>query len=134
MKKIKIPPEGVAQKVLTVKEIFGGTSPIVIAKNTAGGALCCAAGLVLGRTPLLFDAFPMGLALLCAAEKKVVWILLGLIASVFTVDVQNTVFSPVMYISAYLFAYLLRFAALVFADRPEGFRLRDLFSESVHFG
>lgn len=129
MKKIKIPPEGVAQKVLTVKEIFGGTSPIVIAKNTAGGALCCAAGLVLGRTPLLFDAFPMGLALLCAAEKKVVWILLGLIASVFTVDVQNTVFSPVMYISAYLFAYLLRFAALVFADRPEGFRLRDLFSE-----
>lgn len=131
MKKIKIPSEGTWQKVFTVKELFGGTSPAVIAKSTATGALYCAAGFVLGRTPLLFDAFPMGLALLCAAEKKALWILLGLVASTFSVEAQNTVFSPVMYIFAYLFAYVLRFAALMFADRPEGFRLRDLFSERI---
>ncbi len=128
MKKIKIPTEGAVQKIFTVRELFGGVSPIVIARSTAVGALYCAAGFVLGRTPLLFDAFPMGLALMCAAEKNVLWILAGLAVSVFTVDVQNTVFSPVMYLSAYIFAYLLRFAALIFADRPEGFGLRDLFS------
>ena len=128
MKKIKIPSEGTVQRLFTVRELFGGVSPAVIAKNTASGALWCAAAFVLGRTPLLFDAFPMGLALLCAAEKNVLWILSGLAVSAFTVNAQNTVFSSVMYISAYLFAYLLRFAALIFADRPEGFYLRDLFS------
>ena len=128
MKKIKIPTDGAVQRILTVKELFGGVSPAVVARNTATGALYCAAAFVLGRTPLLFDAFPMGLALLCAAEKNVLWILSGLAVSVFTVSAQNRVFSPVMYISAYLFAYLLRFAALILVDRPEGFYLRDLFS------
>ena len=128
MKKIKIPSDGTVQKIFTVKELFGGVSPAVVAKSTATGALYCAGAFVLGRTPLLFDAFPMGLALLCAAEKNVLWILSGLAVSAFTVNAQNTVFSPVMYISAYIFAYLLRFAALIFADRPEGFFLRDLFS------
>ena len=128
MKKIKIPTDGAVQRILTVRELFGGVSPAVVARNTATGALYCAAAFVLGRTPLLFDAFPMGLALLCAAEKNVLWILSGLVVSVFTVSAQNRVFSPVMYISAYLFAYLLRFAALILVDRPEGFYLRDLFS------
>lgn len=132
MKKIKIPSVGTVQnESATVREVLlGGASPTVVARNTAVGALYALAGFVLGRTPLLFDAFPMGLSFLCAAEKNVLWILVGLAASSFAVSAENTVFSPLAYIVAYVFAYILRFAALIFAERPEGLSIRGFFSRN----
>ncbi len=122
MKDVKVAARGFLERGSeTVREaFFGGASASMAAKATVEGALLAAAGLLLGRTPLLFDSFPMGLSLLCASEKSAVWILAGLIVSVFTVSAEDIVFSPAVYIGAYIFAYLLRMAALVLVDRPEG--------------
>ncbi|MBQ8005597.1 MAG: SpoIIE family protein phosphatase [Clostridia bacterium] len=83
---------------------------------------------LLGRTPLMLDTYPLAIALLCAAEKNIIYIFTGAVISAFTVSGQagGVIFSPVIYVSAYLMIIAIRCLARVFIDPPGGFSIRDM--------
>ena len=67
------------------------------------GALMLLVGLLFARTPLLFGAFPLGLALLCAERRHMLPVMIGLIGGAITLGVQGLVYTAI-----YCIAFLLR--------------------------
>lgn len=89
-------------------------------KNAKRHALEGVAGLslglcayLLGSSRLLFGQSPLGLALLCASPKKILWIFAGLAVSAFTLP--DNVF---IYIFAYATAVTVRILARLLVDAP----------------
>ncbi len=74
----------------------------------------CAAWL-LGQAAMLFDTYPLGLGLLCAASGHTLSVLIGLLVTT-VVNVRN----PVLYACVYLAAALIRLIAEVIIDSPDG--------------
>ena len=74
-------------------------------------ALCA---YLLGACKLPFDSYPLGMGLLCASPKKVLWIFFGLCASAFTLPEGAFV-----YIFAYATAVSVRILARLLIDPPE---------------
>ncbi len=85
------------------------------AKESIGGIALGVAAYLLGSCRLLFGASPLGLALLCASPKKILWILAGLAASAFTLP-ENAF----IYIFAYVTAAAVRILARLLIDVPAG--------------
>lgn len=113
----------------TIRETLGAFAILLgsgLKEMTAAGIL---RGIVLGvlsflfgRTSVFLDTYPLAIALLAASEKKVIYIFIGAVASAFTVKAADGVlFSPYVYIAAYAVTVVIRFAARVFIDPPEGF-------------
>ena len=67
------------------------------------GVMLLLIGLLFARTPLLFGAYPLGLALLCATRKHLLPTLLGLIGGAATLGIPG-----IVYIAIYCIAFLLR--------------------------
>ncbi|MBR2019418.1 MAG: SpoIIE family protein phosphatase [Clostridia bacterium] len=92
-----------------------GARPPVLSRgvrNLLEGILwgCCA--WLFGQAPMLFDTYPLGLALLCASTRHLPALFLGLIASAFW-----QMRDPLIYICAYSVAALVRLAVeLVFEN------------------
>lgn len=82
-------------------------------EGVIGSALGLCAYL-LGICKLPFDTYPLGLALLCAAPKKIIWILFGLCASAMTLP--EGVF---VYIFTYATAVSIRILAGLLIDPPD---------------
>lgn len=77
-------------------------------------------GWLLGQAELLFGTYPLGLALLCAAERHTLPILLGLLGAAL-----GQMATPIAYFVTYLVAALVRVAArLLFEGRVSKERLR----------
>ena len=82
------------------------------------GAVGLALGLcayLLGSCRLLFGTSPLGLALLCASPKKIVWIFMGLAVSALTLP-ENAF----IYVFAYATAITVRVLARLLIDVPAG--------------
>ncbi len=100
------------------------------------GAVGFALGLcayLLGSCPLLFGTSPLGLALLCASPKKIIWIFSGLCLSAL-----NMTGGSYLYIFAYATAVSVRILARLLIDTPSGDekgirgKAKAIFSESVY--
>ncbi len=74
---------------------------------------------LLGWGALPFGTYPLGIGLLCAAERRVGWILGGLLASAFAVGETGAV-SPWVRAAAYCFGALVRVLSRLSIDQPEG--------------
>lgn len=72
------------------------------------------AGWVFGQAGLLFDTYPLGVALLCASSGHTPAVLVGLLVTAVT-NMQN---APV-YVCAYLMAAILRIVAAAVFDAPD---------------
>ncbi len=70
--------------------------------------------LLLGQARLPFDAYPLGLGLICAARSRVGWIALGLAASAFAAAVG----SPWPRLAAAALALVVRVSVRVLLDPP----------------
>lgn len=100
------------------------------------GAVGFALGLcayLLGSCSLLFETFPLGLALLCASPKKIVWILSGLAVAALGMNPPSYI-----YFFAYLTAVTVRILSRLLIDTPqhESKTIRQkahaAFSESIY--
>ena len=110
-----------------------------------GGVAFGIAAYFLGGCELLFSTFPLGVALLCAADRYVIYMLVGLIASAMSMGSASAV-----YISTYSVTVVVRILSHFLSDAlkngrpdekypktPGGAALRlkeylgDLFTESV---
>ena len=83
-----------------------------VREGSIGFALGICAYL-LGSCNLLFDTFPLGLALLCAAPKKILWIFFGLCASAASMPE-----GALVYVFAYATAISVRILARLLIDIP----------------
>ena len=72
------------------------------------------AGWVFGQAGLLFDTYPLGVALLCASSGHTPAVLAGLLITAVT-NMQN---AP-LYVCAYLTAAILRIVAAAVFDAPD---------------
>lgn len=79
-----------------------------------------------GRTPLMLDTYPLGIALLCASDKYILYLLFGGIASAFSVDTADAIFSPYIHAASYILAVVIRITARALIDVPPSFRLYEL--------
>lgn len=86
----------------------------------------CGAWL-LGQAMMLFDTYPLGLAMLCASTKHTISILAGLLLT----TISN--FSdPVVYICTYLAAAVIRVFASMILDTPDArFTLPDALKKKI---
>lgn len=80
-----------------------------------GGVAFGIAAYFLGGCELLFSTYPLGIALLCAADRHVLFILAGLIASSFRFGDGTAV-----YISAYAVTVVVRIFSYLLADAFSG--------------
>ena len=81
------------------------------------GAIGFALGLcayLLGSCSLLFDTFPLGLALLCASPKKIIWIVSGLCVAALGMNPPSYI-----YVFAYLTAVTVRILSRLLIDTPK---------------
>ena len=76
--------------------------------------LCGCAGWIFGQAGLVFDTYPLGLALLCASSGHTPAVLVGLIVTA-VVNMEN----PALYACAYLAAAILRIIAAAVFDAPD---------------
>ncbi len=72
------------------------------------------AGWIFGQAGLVFDTYPLGLALLCASSGHTPAVLVGLIVTA-VVNMEN----PALYVCAYLAAAILRIIAAAVFDAPD---------------
>ena len=72
------------------------------------------AGWIFGQAGLVFDTYPLGLALLCASSGHTPAVLVGLIVTA-VVNMEN----PALYACAYLAAAILRIIAAAVFDAPD---------------
>lgn len=86
-----------------------------IVDEAVKGVFYAAAAYLLGGGKLFFTTFPLGLALIAAANRKIPFILLGLAASALP-----SVPYPTVYIGTYVIAVLLRVITRVFIDTADG--------------
>lgn len=91
------------------------------------GAVLGVLSFFLGRTPVMLDTYPLAIALLASSEKGIVYIFIGAVASAFAArTAEGVLFSPYVYIAAYAVTVVIRVAARLFIDAPEGFDIRLL--------
>ncbi len=106
--------------------------PIILGQRLLRGVILAALSFLLGRTPLLLDTYPLALSLMCSSEKSVLWILLGSLISAFTAEkAAGVFFEAAVYVPAYIMALVIRSAARVFIDPPEGFSPKMLLSKKL---
>ncbi len=74
------------------------------------GAALCLSAFFLGKCELLFGTFPLGIALLCAADKHLPFILVGLLASAPSTDVPFVICAVTYVMSAAIRIFLCRTA------------------------
>ena len=72
------------------------------------------AGWIFGQASLMFDTYPLGIALLCASSGHTPAVLVGLIVTA-VVNMQN----PALYVCAYLAAAILRILVAAVFDAPD---------------
>ena len=72
------------------------------------------AGWIFGQASLVFDTYPIGIALLCASSGHTPAVLIGLIVTA-VVNMQN----PALYVCAYLMAAILRIIVAAVFDAPD---------------
>ncbi len=76
----------------------------------------CGAWLM-GQAPMLFNTYPLGLALLCASKRHTLSLLIGLLASAFW-----QMPDPTVYICTYIAAAVIRITAGLLFDAPNAKR------------
>lgn len=98
-----------------------------IAASFGKGVMYAIMGALLGLCGLPFAAYPFGLALLSAADRKVIYIFIGVCASAVAFSEH-----PVLFVSAYAAVLLIRTVARVTLDPPrrDG-SARVFFSENL---
>lgn len=102
-----------------------------IAKKILRGVCLGLVSMLFGRTSLLLDTYPLGIAFLCASEKNIFYIFTGLLISAFTVNSggqTGLLFSPYIYLSAYVMIIIIRIASRMFIDQPDCFAPSEFFS------
>ena len=72
------------------------------------------AGWIFGQARLVFDTYPLGIALLCASSGHTPAVLIGLLVTA-VVNMQN----PALYVCAYLTAAIIRIVAATVFDAPD---------------
>ena len=72
------------------------------------------AGWIFGQAGLVFDTYPLGLALLCASSGHTPAVLVGLLVTA-VVNMQN----PALYVCSYLAAAILRIIVAAVFDAPD---------------
>ena len=91
------------------------------------GVLYAAIGVLFGLCGAPFGAYPFGVALLSAADRKVIYIFAGLCASAVAFSE-----SPILFVSAYAAVLLIRVIARLTLDPPKAaWQVRALFSENL---
>lgn len=98
-----------------------------IAASFGKGVICAIMGALLGLCGLPFSTYPFGIALLCAADRKVIYIFIGVCASALVHSEH-----PVLFVSAYAAVLLIRTISRVTLDplRRDG-SARVFFSENL---
>ena len=124
---------GVAEEVVDLKRERRGLGEML--KRITWGFLWSFFAYLLGLCELPFGAHPLGIALLCAADKKKQYIFVGLIVSAFRTD------KPVVWVCVYLATFMIRVLFGLTVDRPDSVgkegavsasdMLSGLFSENV---
>lgn len=110
---------------------YAFTDPRAMATGIFIRALVLAISFFVGKTPLLLDTYPLGIALLTAVSKKkfYIYVLVGTVLSAFAVPKEigsEVLFSPYVYLAAYLTITAVRTLARVFIDPPDGMRASTL--------
>jgi len=85
---------------------------VAIVKEIFFGVLYAMGGYLLGTCALPFSAYPFGVAILCAAERRVGYLFVGLCLSVIGLS------SPVVRALSYVLALLIRIAVRLTIDKP----------------
>ena len=88
------------------------TSVREVVTQIAQGFLWSLLGYLFGICGLPFGAYPLGMALLCAADKKTPYILAGVCLSAIQSD------KPVVWVCAYLAAFIIRILVRLTVDMP----------------
>lgn len=103
---------------------FGGTRALAL--SLAKGLVFAAVSFVFGRTSLMLDTYPLAIAFLASAEKRVVFILMGAVLSAFSVSAEEgVIFSPYVYLATYVMIFLIRLLSCVFFDPSVRMSLRE---------
>ena len=102
---------GVAEAVVDLKRERRGFGEML--KRITWGFLWSFFAYLLGLCELPFGAHPLGVALLCAADKKTPYIFVGLIISAFRTD------KPVVWVCVYLATFMIRVLLRLTVDRPD---------------
>ena len=85
-----------------------------VAVSFGGGVMYAIIGVLLGICGVPFGAYPFGIALLSAADRKVLYIFLGVCTSALVFSQQ-----PILFLSAYAAVLLIRTTARVTLDPPK---------------
>lgn len=101
---------GVADEIREKKR--NRTSPRDILTQITWGFLWSLFGYLLGLCELPFGAYPFGVALLCAADRKTPYILVGVTLSALQTD------KPVVWVCAYLATFVIRVLVRLTIDQP----------------
>ena len=127
---------GIPSRLAELWREYRADASLHVKESIIGFALGLCAYL-LGVCKLPFDSYPLGMGLLCASPKKIVWIFFGLCASAFSLPEGAFV-----HIFAYATAVSVRILARFLIDPPEdkpkerGYgikeRARWLFGESLY--
>ena len=89
-------------------------------RESAVGLAWIAASFFLGSAECLFSSHPLGIALVCAAESRILYIMVGLTASALAAGHYSA-----LYIAAYASTVVLRVVTRIFLDTSESRELSD---------
>ena len=84
-----------------------------LAAKFGRGVICAVIGALFGLCGLPFSAYPFGIALLAAADRKVIYIFIGVCASALAYSEQ-----PILLVSAYAAVLLIRTVSRLTLDPP----------------
>ncbi len=91
-------------------------------KEGAEGAALALSGYLLGAAALPFGVCPLGIALLCASPKMVLWIFLGVMASALSLDEMTFI-----HLFAYITALAVRLLSRLLSDESDA-----VFGENIY--
>lgn len=97
-----------------------------LVRESAVGLGWVASGFFLGSAESFFSTYPMGLALICAAESRIIYIMIGLCAAAIATGHYSAV-----YIAAFFTALILRVVTRIFIDTTDRRELPEGFVEKI---
>ena len=97
-----------------------------LVSESAAGLGWVAISFLLGLAEFFFSTYPAGLALLCAAESRITYIMIGLCAAAIASGHY-----PALYIAAFFTALIVRVVTRVFIDTTDRAELPEGFVEKI---
>ena len=125
---VALPTDGREGRTKCPRAKVGEGRATVIIRELFFGVLYAMGGYLLGACALPFSAYPLGVAFLCASERRVPYLFVGLCLSAMGLS------APVVRISSYVMALLIRVVVRLTLDKPRKKERETGESDSLTWG